>query len=85
MRFLADVNIEKTIVGELRELGYDTIWVAEDTPHLDDLGIFRIAKRENRILLTNDKDFGDIVFRQKLIPSGIILFRFKGQSAHACF
>ena len=39
----------------------------------------KIAQKENRILLTNDKDFGEIVFRQKLVSSGIILFRIKGQ------
>lgn len=79
MKFLADVNIEKSIVDELRGLGYDIIWVAEENPQLDDLSIFKISQKENRILLTNDKDFGEIVFRQKLISSGIILFRFKGQ------
>lgn len=78
MKFLADVNIEKSIVDELRKLGYDTLWIAEDNPYLDDLTIFRIAKKENYILLTNNKDFGEIVFRQKLIPSGILLFRIKG-------
>ncbi len=79
MKFLADVNIEKAIVDELRRLGYDTVWMAEEDPSLDDLSIFRITQKENRVLLTNDKDFGEIVFRQKLIPSGIILFRLKGQ------
>lgn len=79
MKFLADVNIEKSIVDELRIMGYDVKWLAEDNPYLDELRIFKIAQHENRILLTNDKDFGEIVFRQKLIPSGIILFRIKGQ------
>ncbi len=67
------------IVDELKKLGYDIIWIAEENPSLDDISIFKIAQKENRILLTNDKDFGDIVFRQKLVSSGIILFRIKGQ------
>lgn len=79
MKFLADVNIEKAIVDELRGLGYDTVWIAEEDPYLDDLSIFKITQKENRVLLTNDKDFGEIVFRQKLTPAGIILFRIKGQ------
>ena len=79
MKFLADVNIEKVIVDEFRKLGYDITWIAEENPHLDDMGIFKIAQKENRILLTNDKDFGEIVFRQKLVSSGIVLFRIKGQ------
>ena len=79
LKFLADVNIEKLIVDELRKLGYDTTWIAEENPYLDDMSIFKIAQKENRILLANDKDFGEIVFRQKLISSGIVLFRIKGQ------
>lgn len=79
LKFLADVNIEKLIVDELKKLGYDITWIAEENPSLDDISIFKIAQKENRILLTNDKDFGDIVFRQKLVSSGIVLFRIKGQ------
>lgn len=66
-------------MDELKKLGYDITWIAEENPSLDDISIFKIAQKENRILLTNDKDFGDIVFRQKLVSSGIVLFRIKGQ------
>lgn len=79
MKFLADVNIEKLIIDELKTLGYDIIWITDENPYLDDMNIIKIAQKENRILLTNDKDFGEIVFRQKLISSGIVLFRIKGQ------
>lgn len=79
MKFLADVNIEKNIVDELKRMGYDIAWVADLDRHLDDMSILRIAQNDHRILLTNDKDFGEIVFRQKLIPTGIVLFRIKGQ------
>lgn len=79
MKFLADVNIEKPIVDELRKMGYDIEWVAEVNRYMDDMSIFKMAQKENRVLLTNDKDFGEIVFRQKLITTGIVLFRIKGQ------
>jgi predicted nuclease of predicted toxin-antitoxin system len=79
MKFLADVNIEKPIVDEMRKMGYDITWVTEINYYLEDIEIFKLAKNENRILLTNDKDFGEIVFRQRLTPAGIILFRIKGQ------
>ena len=69
----------KTIVDELRMLGYDIVWIVDKNPYLDDMSIFKIAQHENRILLTNDKDFGEIVFRQKLVSAGIILLRIKGQ------
>lgn len=79
LRFLADVNIEKPIVDELKRMGHNIIWIADLDRYLDDMNIFKIARKEHRILLTNDKDFGEIVFRQKLVPTGIVLFRIKGQ------
>lgn len=51
MKFLADVNVEKPIIEALRLLGYDIKWIAEDTPCLDDISIFKIAQKEDRILL----------------------------------
>ena len=79
MRFLADVNIEKLIVDTLRELGYDVKWITEINIYLADNEILALANAENRILLTNDKDFGEIVFRQRLNTSGVILLRVKEQ------
>ncbi len=79
MKFIADVNVEKSIVDELRNMSYDVMWIVELDPYLEDTEILKIAHRENRILVTNDKDFGEIVFRQKLLSSGILLLRVKGQ------
>ena len=79
MKFLADVNIEKRIVDFLREQNYDVLWMLEDLNTLDDQSIVNIANSESRILITNDKDFGDIVFRQKLLTYGIILLRISDQ------
>jgi len=79
LKFLADVNIEKYLVDELKRMGHNIIWVADVDRYLDDISILNMARKDNRILLTNDKDFGEIVFRQKQIPAGIILFRVKGQ------
>ncbi len=79
MRFLADVNIERPVVDELERMGHNVSWVADLDRYLDDMSIFEIARKERPILLTNDKDFGEIVFRQKLLPTGIVLFRVKGQ------
>lgn len=81
LKFLADVNMEKTIVDDLRERGYDTRWMLEDAPFLEDQAILKLANDEGRVLLTNDKDFGEIVFRQKSIATGVILFRLRGQNA----
>ncbi len=80
LKFLADVNIEKTIIEEIKALGYDIICVTNINPGMPDTEVCKLANKENRILITNDKDFGEIVFRQKSISSGIILIRLKRHS-----
>jgi len=80
LRFLADENIEKGIVNHLLAAGYDIKWVRESVPAASDERVTQLARKEKRILITNDKDFGELTFMQRRISSGIILFRLKGQS-----
>lgn len=75
MKFLADENIESRLVQKLQDDGYDVTWVRKLYPGRSDLTVFKIAQSQHRILLTNDKDFGEICFLQKKIPEGIILIR----------
>ena len=75
MKFIADENFDFPIIKGLREFGHDVLSVSEKYPFEEDMMILSIAKSENRILLTGDKDFGELVFRLKLAPSGIILLR----------
>jgi predicted nuclease of predicted toxin-antitoxin system len=56
--------------------GHDVVASGVDYPHaLTDRELLAIAHREQRIVLTNDKDFGDLVFRDRLPHAGVILFR----------
>jgi predicted nuclease of predicted toxin-antitoxin system len=80
LKFLADVNIEKQIVEFLKNHGYDVIWIPEYDNRLTDDKLLELAKNEHRILITNDKDFGELVFLQRKVSSGIILLRIKDQS-----
>ncbi len=48
---------------------------------MEDKEILELAQKEGLILLTNDKDFGELVFRQKCLNNGIILFRVKGEDS----
>ncbi len=75
MKFLTDVNIEKFIIEFLKQSGYDVKLVSEINPALSDTDIINIAYKEKRIVITNDKDFGELVFKHKKKTSGIILFR----------
>lgn len=81
MKLLADVNVEKPIVDYLKSIGNDVKWIPDYDCMLPDDELLEIANSENRIMLTNDKDFGELVFRQNRIASGIILIRMKGDSS----
>lgn len=81
MKYLADENVEKPIVDWLRNQGQDVYYVPEESPSLKDNDIIKIAQKEKRILITNDKDFGELVFRQNKVSKGIILIRASNESS----
>ena len=76
MRFLADENIPGDAVTELEAAGHDIVWVRTMAPGSKDEDILALAVREERIILTFDKDFGELAWRAGLPAStGIVLFR----------
>lgn len=76
MRFLADENFPKNAVLALQQQGHDVLWIRIDAPGSSDQGILARAQAEERIILTFDKDFGELAFRFGLpATSGIVLFR----------
>lgn len=76
MRILADENMPDRTVELLRIAGHDVHFVKESMPSEADPNILAIATGENRLLVTQDKDFGDIVVnRNQPAPHGVVLFR----------
>ena len=75
MKFLADENIGLGVVQPLRNLGIDIKSVSEISPGIEDPDVLNLANNENRILITADKDFGELVYLRKLAHKGIILLR----------
>jgi len=75
MRFFADEGVDKQIVSRLRKEGHDVLYVAEDIAGTDDEEILSLANKEDRILMTRDKDFGELAYRDKKVHAGIILNR----------
>jgi len=76
MRLLANENIPGSAVAELRASGHDVVWVRTAAPGCSDEDVLAWAAREARIVLTFDKDFGELAWRTGLPPSsGIVLFR----------
>jgi len=81
IKFLADVNVEKPVVEYLSKQGYDIKWIPDYDCEMLDEELLQMAKEERRILITNDKGFGDLVIIEKKLSAGAILFRIKGQKS----
>lgn len=75
MRFLADENVEQAVVDVLRAAGHDVSCVGDVLPGAADLGVLALAASQNRILVTNDKDFGRLAYREARAAVGILLLR----------
>ncbi len=76
MRLLANENFPRVAVDALRSAGHDVGWVRSDAPGATDDDVLAKALAERRILLTFDKDFGELVFARGTAAScGIVLFR----------
>ncbi len=74
-RFLADENIPLEVVDGLRERKIDIKSVSLLSPGAEDIDVLGMARRQNRVLLTFDKDFGELVFKHKIKSSGVLLLR----------
>ncbi len=84
MRFLLDENAEFRLAAFLVERGHDVTSIAHDYPGgLADHEVLAIARRESRILITNDRDFGELIIRRRLAHAGVIFFRLGTQDPQA--
>jgi predicted nuclease of predicted toxin-antitoxin system len=82
MRILADENIPGDAVAMLRSRGHDVLWIRTDSPGATDKANLAKAVLEQRLLITFDKDFGDLVFhRGQSAPCGVVLFRIAAPSS----
>ncbi len=76
MQILADENIPKSTVQTLRASGHDVLWIREAVPGITDPEVMQIAIDEQRIIVTYDKDFGELaVTVNSQNPPAIILLR----------
>jgi predicted nuclease of predicted toxin-antitoxin system len=76
MQFLADESCDFAFVRALRGAGDDVLAVAELTPRADDSAVIRLALGQTRVLLTEDKDFGQLVFASGEQSAGVVLLRY---------
>ena len=78
MQILADESVDNEIVLRLRRDGHDVGYVAEMSPGIMDEEVLVLASDESTLLLTADKDFGELIFRQGYVKRGIVLYRLAG-------
>ena len=81
MNRLADEGVDKPIVDQLRQDGYPVIYIAENDPGMPDDAVLELANSNSAVLLTADKDSGELVYRLQRVSHGIILIRLSGLSA----
>jgi predicted nuclease of predicted toxin-antitoxin system len=76
LRFLADESCDFVVVRALRAAGHDVFAVAEQAAGTPDREVIQLALDDGRVLLTEDKDFGQLVFAAFAGSRGVILIRF---------
>jgi predicted nuclease of predicted toxin-antitoxin system len=75
VRWLVDECVDAELVSHLRAAGHDVVYVAEVASGVSDVDVLMRTHVERRLLLTEDKDFGDLVFRRGGSVPGVVLLR----------
>ena len=81
MKFLLDQSADFRLIPHLHHLGHDVHVISRQHPSgLPDEDVLTIAREEQRILLVADRDFGELIFHQRLSHAGVLFFRLPGAS-----
>jgi predicted nuclease of predicted toxin-antitoxin system len=83
MRFLADESCDFAVVRALRAAGHDIVAVADISPQADDETVMDLAVRDERLLITEDKDFGQLVYANARASGGVVFLRFPAKARTA--
>lgn len=83
MNLVADEGVEREVVERLRADGHDVVYVAELSPSITDDEVLNEANARPALLVTADKDFGELVYRLGRVHGGVVLVRLGGLSAAA--
>jgi len=78
MNFVADEGIDKQIVEQLRKCAHHVLYIAEISPSIPDEEVLDFAIKNEAVLLTADKDFGELIYRQGRFSLGVVLIRLAG-------
>lgn len=75
LKFLIEVGVSIKVEKYLYEQGYDTKAVRDIDPRMPDTDIIRLAASESRMIITMDKDFGELVYHSEMKHCGVLLLR----------
>ena len=78
MNLVADESMDRIVVERLRQDGHEVVYIAEIAPSVDDETVLSLANERQALLLTADKDFGELVFRLRRVATGVVLVRLAG-------
>lgn len=76
MRLLADESCDFRVVQALRAAGHDVLAIVEIAPGFPDDAVLDLARREKRLFLTEDRDFGQLAYAASEREMGVILLRY---------
>jgi predicted nuclease of predicted toxin-antitoxin system len=78
VKIVADENIDQQIFDRLRSDGHEVLFIAELDPGIDDNAVLLKSRESDAVPVTADKDFGELIFRQRVLHSGVMLIRLAG-------
>jgi predicted nuclease of predicted toxin-antitoxin system len=85
MHILANENIPVPSIRKVRSAGITLNAMIEESPGATDVEVLSRAARDDLVIWTFDRDYGDLIFRQGLpTPKGVLYFRFRPSTQHSC-
>jgi predicted nuclease of predicted toxin-antitoxin system len=83
MQFVADESCARPVIRALRESGHDVLAIAEILAGATDEQVLARAVDEKRVLITEDRDFGELVYARGRPSAGVVLVRFQSRARHS--
>ena len=81
IKFLANENVPSATIRKLQDAGYDVFSVSEKFPSVEDKAVISFAATENRVIITFDRDYGELIFKHgQRSAAGVIYFRIQSFS-----
>ena len=79
MKFLVDECVGSIVASWLMECGHDVVSICDNFPGISDDEVLKLARSEDRVLITGDKDFGEMIFKNNQDHYGVLLLRLLDQ------